>query len=176
MSAVRLDGAWQGRPLDLWPALRIVERVGSDVMPVDVGTTEGRLTLTAYVWPDQTARHERLRGALAIAGETPVEVRRQDAVSFAGAVELREGTTTVLWHSVMWQYLSHAEQDAVTARIEELGAAATDTAPFAHLLLEPTRRTPDSEHDFLVVLTEWPTGERRILGESSGHGIPTTWE
>ncbi len=176
MSPVRLAGAWQGRPLDLGAALRIVERVGSDVMPVDVGTTEGRLTLTAYVWPDQTARHERLRGALAIAGETPVEVRRQDAVSFAGAVELREGTTTVLWHSVMWQYLSHAEQDAVTARIEELGAAATDTAPFAHLLLEPTRRTPDSEHDFLVVLTEWPTGERRILGESSGHGIPTTWE
>lgn len=175
-SAVRLEGAWQGTPLDPWPGLEIVERVGSDVMPVDVGTTEGRLTLTAYVWPDQTARHERLRGAFAIADETPVQVRRQDAVSFAGAVELREGTTTVLWHSVMWQYLSHAEQDAVTARIEELGAAATDTAPFAHLLLEPTRRTPDSEHDFLVVLTEWPTGERRILGESSGHGIPTTWE
>ena len=44
------------------------------------------------------------------------------------------------------------------------------------VLLEPTRRTPGSEHDFLVVLTEWPTGERRILGASVGHGIPTTWE
>ena len=173
---MRLDGAWQGPPLDPWPDLEIVERVGSDVMPVDVGTTEGRLTLTAYVWPDQTARLERLRGAFALAAQTPVEVRRQDAVSFAEAIELREGTTTVLWHSVMWQYLSRAEQDAVTARIEELGAAATDTAPFAHLLLEPTARTPDSEHDFLVVLTEWPTGERRILGDSPGHGIPTTWE
>lgn len=175
-SAVRLEGAWAGRAHAPWPDLQVVERVGSDVMPVDVGTTEGRLTLTAYVWPDQTARHERLRGAFAVAQETPVEVRRQDAVSFVDAIELREWTITVLWHSVMWQYLSHAEQDALNARIKLLGAEATDDAPFAHLFLEPTRRTPDSEHDFLVVLTEWPTGERRILGDSSGHGIPTTWE
>jgi hypothetical protein len=175
-SAVRLDGAWRGRRLDPWPDLAIVERHGSDVMPVDVSTTEGRLTLTAYVWPDQTARHERLRGALALAERTPIEVRRQDAVSFADAIELRAGCTTVLWHSVMWQYLSRDEQDALTGRIEALGAAATDEAPFAHLFLEPTRRTPDSEHDFLVVLTEWPTGERRILGDSAGHGIPTTWD
>ena len=175
-SPVRLDHAWQGRPLEPWPGLEIVERVGSDVMPVDVGTTEGRLTLTAYVWPDQTVRLERLRGAFALAARTPVEVRRQDAVSFAEAIELRDGTTTVLWHSVMWQYLSRADQDALTARIEALGAAATETAPFAHLFLEPTRRTPESEHDFLVVLTEWPTAERRILGEAHPHGLPATWE
>ncbi|MGZ5418611.1 MAG: DUF2332 domain-containing protein [Nocardioides sp.] len=174
-AVVRLDGAWQGRPLRPWPDLEIVERVGSDVMPVDVATTEGRLTLTAYVWPDQTVRHERLRGALALAEQTPVEVRRQDAVSFAEAIELREGTTTVLWHSVMWQYLTAEDQAAVTARVEALGAAATDDAPFAHLFLEPTRRTPDSPHDFLVVLTEWPSGERGILGDSAGHGIPTVW-
>jgi hypothetical protein len=174
-SPVRLDPAWQGRPPAPWPGLEIVERLGSDVMPVDVGTTEGRLALTAYVWPDQAARLERLRGAFALADRTPVEVRRQDAVSFAAAIELREGTATVLWHSVMWQYLPRADQDAVAARIDELGAAATDTAPFAHLFLEPTRRTPDSDHEFLVVLTEWPSGQRRILGRAHPHG-PATWD
>lgn len=175
-SAVRLEGAWRGRALTPWADLEIVERVGSDVMPVDVTTTEGRLTLTAYVWPDQTHRHERLRGAFEIAQRVPLEVRREDAVSFVQGLGLQSHSTTVLWHSVMWQYLSVDEQAAVSARIAGLGEQATAEAPFAHLFLEPTRRTPDSPHDFLVVLELWPRGERRILGDSAGHGMPTTWE
>lgn len=175
-SAVRLDDAWRGRQLTPWPDLEIVERVGSDVMPVDVSTTEGRLTLTAYVWPDQTVRHERLRAALALAQRLPFEVRRQDAASFVEDLELRDGTTTVLWHSVMWQYVDRAEQDKLSARVEALGAAATEAAPFAHLALEPTRRTPESDHEFLVAVTEWPAGERRILGKAHPHGVPVTWE
>ena len=170
------EGAWQGTSLEPWPDLRIVERLGSDVMPVDVATTEGRLTLTAYVWPDQAARLERLQGALRVAQDFPAEVRRQDAVSFVRDIELVEGRTTVLWHSVMWQYLSADDQKSVTAGVNELGASATAQMPFAHLFLEPTRRAPSSDHEFLVVLELWPTGQRRFLGTSVGHGIPTTWE
>jgi hypothetical protein len=175
-SDVRLEVAWRGRRLTPWPDLRIVERLGSDLMPVHVTTTEGRLILTAYVWPDQTHRLERLRGALAVAQQVALEVRAQDAVAFVDEVELREGTTTVLWHSVMWQYLDAGAQAAVTSRVEHLGARATREAPFAHLFLEPTRRAPAAEHEFLVVLELWPTGERRVLGTSVGHGMPTTWE
>jgi hypothetical protein len=145
-------------------------------MPVDVRAPEGRLVLTAYVWPDQTHRLDRLRGALDLARRTPVVVRREGAARFADGVDLRPGATTVLWHSVMWQYLDPAEQDAVTARIEALGSQATDEAPFAHLFLEPMRRTPDSPHEFLVVLELWPYGERQVLGSSAGHGLPTVWE
>jgi len=135
-------------------------------MPVDVTTTEGRLTLTAYVWPDQTHRLERLRGALDLAQRTPVEVRREGAVSFVDGVEPSAGTTTVLWHSVMWQYLTRDEQATVHARIRTLGEQATPDAPFAHLFLEPTRRAPGSEHEFLVVLELWPSGRRRIIGSN----------
>ncbi|HET6627364.1 MAG TPA: DUF2332 domain-containing protein [Nocardioidaceae bacterium] len=175
-SPVRLDGAWRGRPLRPWPDLRIVERLGSDVSPVDVTTAEGRLTLMSYVWPDQTARFDRLRGALRVSDGLRVEVRRQDAVSFVRGIEPVEGVTTVLWHSVMWQYLSAADQAATSAAVDDLGASARETAPFAHLFLEPGRRTPGSDHEFLVVLCLWPGGERRILGTSVGHGVPTTWE
>ncbi len=175
-SAVHLQDAWRGRPLEPWTDLQVTERLGSDVMPVDVRTTEGRLTLTAYVWPDQAERLERLRGALAVAQATPVEVRRSAARDFVGQLELRPRHVTVLWHSVMWQYLDDDEQRDVTARIDRLGAAATEEAPFAHLVLEPMRRAPDAEHEFLVVLTEWPTGERRVLGTSRGHGVPTAWD
>lgn len=175
-SAVHLNDAWRGRPLEPWPGLEVVERLGCDVMPVDVRTTEGRLTLTAYVWPDQRERLERLRGALAVAQETLVEVRRSSARDFVGQIALRPGHVTVLWHSVMWQYLDDDEQRDVTAAIDRLGAEATDGAPFARLVLEPLRRSPESEHEFLVVLTEWPTGERRVLGTSRGHGVPTDWD
>jgi hypothetical protein len=76
----------------------------------------------------------------------------------------------------MWQYLGREEQDRVRAGIETLGERATSSAPFAHVFLEPTRRTPESDHEFLVVLETWPTGERRFVGTSAGHGVPTDCE
>uniref|UniRef100_UPI002B26EAD2 DUF2332 family protein n=1 Tax=Nocardioides sp. TaxID=35761 RepID=UPI002B26EAD2 len=157
-----------------WP--RLVERLGSDVMPIDVATTEGRLGLTAYVWPDQQARHERLRGALALADRTPVHVRRAGAAELVDDLGLSEGSLTVLWHSVMWQYLDTAEQDHVRRRLDALGEQATPGAPFAHLFLESTRRAPGREHEYLVVLESWPAGTRRVLATSRGHGLPTDWE
>jgi hypothetical protein len=175
-SPVRLEDCWRGRPVVPWPDLSLVERLGSDVAPVDVSTTEGRLTLTSYVWPDQRQRLERLRNAFAVAQRHPVTVRRADALSFVRDIELREGTTTVLWHSVMWQYLSVPDQEAVTARVEALGAAASEQSPFAHLAAEPARRTPGGVHEFLVLLRLWPGGDRRVIGTTVGHGLPTTWE
>lgn len=176
---VRLAGAWTGPgPWTgreaTWPT--VVERIGSDVMPVDVATTAGRLTLTAYVWPDMTARHERLRGALRTATEVPIEVRAQGAREFVDGLEPAGGTMTVLWHSVMWQYLDRAEQDDVLARIETIGAAATSRAPFAHLSLEPRRRTPEDDHEFWLVLRRWPGGDTRFLARSRGHGVPVDWQ
>jgi hypothetical protein len=173
---VRLPGAWRGRPLRPWPELQVLERLGSDLAPLDVSRREDQLTLMSYVWPDQAERLARLEDAIRTARTVPAEVRHQDAVSFVRDIELVEGTTTVLWHSVMWQYLPAADQQAVTSRIEELGAAASETSPFAHLSLEPARRTPGSGHEFLVVLRLWPTGARRIIGASVAHGVPTTWE
>ncbi len=175
-SPVRLEPAWQDAELEPWPDLRVVERLGSDVMPVDAGTTEGRLALTAYVWPDQTIRHERLRGALRLAQQSPPDIHRQGAADFLADLELVDGTTTVLWHSVMWQYLSGQEQGRATERIDELAARATEGSPFVHLTFEPTRRTPESDHEFLVVLRTWPGGQRRVLGRAPPHGVPVIWE
>jgi hypothetical protein len=175
-SPVVLDPAWVGRPLEPWPDLAFVERLGSDVGPIDATSPEGRLALTAYVWPDQRARLERLRGALDLAQRHPVTVQRVGAADFIERLEVRPGTVTVLWHSVMWQYIGADEQARARAAIDALGGTATDEAPFAHLFLEPTRRTPESRHEFLVVLETWPGGEQRVLGPAAPHGLPTTME
>jgi hypothetical protein len=170
-----MDGAWAGDPLPDASPLRIVERHGSDVAPVDVTTTEGRLLLTSYVWPDQVARFERLRAALDVAARVPATVRTATAAEAVAELTPEPGTWTVLWHSVMWQYLDKAEQAAVEDLLEQAGRRATDDAPLAHLELEPRRPAPGEEHRFLVTLRTWPGGGTRVLGEAAPHGLPVRW-
>ena len=106
--------------------LQVVERGGCDVSPVDVTTEDGRLTLTSYVWPDMTARHARLAGAISLARERPVPVERADAASYVERLTTMPGRLTVLWHSVMWQYVPVPQQERVSARLEEIGRTASD--------------------------------------------------
>lgn len=172
-SQVRIEQAWLGRRLDPAAQPDVVERLGCDLRPVDVTTPQGRLALTAYVWADMRVRFDRLRDAFAVAAHVPVDVRRQGAADFLRGLDLTEGTTTVVWHSVVWQYLPAAEQAAVTTRLEELGAGAGASRGLAHVSVEPVRRDP--EPVFEVWVRQWPGGERRVVGTSVPHGVPTTW-
>jgi hypothetical protein len=175
-SPVVLRDPWRGPPPPLRPRLEVVERLGCDLAPVDPTTTEGRLLLTSYVWPDQRERLDRLRGALQLAAEVPASLEAVGAATFLDRLALQDGTTTVLWHSIMWQYLDHAERARVSARLDELGAQASDRAGFAHLAFEPRRRSPDAMHECLVVLQTWPGGVEQVLGQAEPHGLPTSWE
>lgn len=175
-SAVVLRDPWIGPEPPLQGTLVVVERLGCDLAPVDPTTTEGRLRLTSYVWPDQPERLARLRGALAVAAEVPASVEASGAADFLDRLTLRDGTTTVVWHSVMWQYLEPGERARAETRLAALGSQASNAAGFAHLALEPRRRTPGAEHEFLVTLQSWPGGEERLLGSAAPHGLPTTWE
>ncbi|EUA53159.1 hypothetical protein I550_4791 [Mycobacterium intracellulare 1956] len=65
-SPVAIDDAWRGA-LPPGRDVRIAERCGYDIAPIDVGDTDGELTVLSYVWPDQAARLARLRGAIEVA-------------------------------------------------------------------------------------------------------------
>lgn len=175
-SPVVLRDPWRGPTPPLADQVHVVERLGCDLAPVDPTTTDGRLSLTAYVWPDQRERLERLRGALDLAARVPATVETAGAADFLDRLELQSGTTTVVWHSVMWQYLSPDERARAEARLAELGARAGAQGGLVHLSLEPRRRAPGAEHEFLVVLQTWPDGEQQVLGSAAAHGLPTTWE
>ncbi|WIM87537.1 DUF2332 family protein [Candidatus Mycobacterium wuenschmannii] len=174
-SPVSIDDAWQG---ELLPAadLEIVERHGYDIAPLDAAGTDGELTLLSYVWPDQQARLDRLRGAISVARRVPATLHRRNATEAVAGLELAGGTLTVLWHSIMWQYLSLPEQSTIEAAIDKIGARAGPDSPFAHLTLEPHRRTPDSEIEFVVRVRSWPGGDSRLLAACSPHGPPVVWE
>jgi hypothetical protein len=176
-SPVRLRRPWRGT----FPAydvdLDIVTRAGCDPAPLDPSDEADRLTLLSYVWPDQLDRIERLRGALLIAAVRPLVVEALPASAFLER-ELAEptpGVATVVWHSVVRQYLERDERAAVDDVLAAAGARATDDAPLVRLSLEPEKKKAQSTFRFLVELTAWPDGESRLLAECLGHGPPVTW-
>ena len=168
-SPVVLAGGWQGDPP---PASRIevVERVGGDISPVDPMTPDGRLRLTAYVWPDQADRLGRLRGAFTLAAELPAELRAEPASATLDHTQLLRGTWTVLWHSIFRQYLSETQRAELADGVAALGATATTRARFAYIYLEQSRAGGCP-----VTLITWPGGHRRVLGTAPAHGLPVRW-
>jgi hypothetical protein len=176
VSPVRLVDPWRGAqpPYDVVPS--IVERAGCDSAPLDPATPQGRLTLTSYVWADQVHRLERLRGAFEVAARSPVAVQRADASDFlrdrlAGPAQ---GAVTVVWHSVVRQYLSPAERDAVDTVLRDAGARASPGAPLVHVGLEP-ERVGEGDYSFRVRTTRWPGGHTVLAADCQGHGPPVTW-
>ncbi|MDN5726208.1 MAG: DUF2332 domain-containing protein [Propionibacteriales bacterium] len=176
-SPVVFESAWTGRVPSI--ELRIAERVGCDIAPVDASTEAGAITLTSYVWPDMSERLARLRGALRVARRVPAGVRGEDAVSFLNGVSLAAGHITVVWHSIMCQYLSRPDRAAIEARLAELGPPATRTAPLAHLSFEPhsVPAGTDEHHryEFRIDLQTWPDGGARTLGTATPHGRDLIW-
>lgn len=174
-SPVRLRAPWRGR-FPAYVPLEVVTRAGCDPAPLDPGSEEDRLTLTSYVWADQVDRFERLRNALQVAAARPVPVERLLASAFL-ARELAEpvpGVATVVWHSVVRQYLTGEERVEVDRLLAEAGARAAPDAPVFRLSLEP-ERVAGSTFRFLVELTGWPGGRPEVLAEALGHGPPVTW-
>jgi hypothetical protein len=167
-SPVRLEFEIEGEPPSLPPTVEIAARHGCDASPIDPTTEEGRLTLLAYIWPDQAERIARMQAALKVASELPVEVDREPAASWTKQLlsEPTPGQATILYHSIVMQYLSDEEQNAFRANVQAAGEQATKEAPLAWLRLEPGGERAD------VHLTTWPDGETRHIARVGYHGRP----
>jgi len=169
-SPVRMPDGWLGQP----PAVRpvdVVSRTGGDLSPVDPLGEDGRLRLSAYVWADQVVRMKRLRGALDLAAQIPADLRAEPASATIAGISLVPGTWTVLWHSIMQQYLDAEQARELAAGVAAVAATATESARFAHVTLELVRGTPQTP----VEVTAWPAGTCRRLGTAPPHGLPVTW-
>lgn len=164
-----LDFELDGGPAPALPTrFEIAERRGCDATPIDPGTEEGRLTLLTYVWPDQAERVTRMRAALEVAGEVPIRLDREPAAPWARRMlaEPAPGQATVVYHSIVSQYLSDEERTALFETIRAAGERATPDAPLAWLRMEPV------DDRAALDLTLWPGGEDRRLARVGYHGTP----
>ena len=141
---------------------------------VDPATEEGRLTVMSYVWPDQRDRLAALRGALEVAARVPAKVERADAADWLAAklAQPARGVATVVFQSIVWQYLSVEDQERVRRTIEEGGSRATSDMPLAWLRFEPSADRMCCE----VRLRSWPgRSDDRLLATAGYHGRPVRW-
>jgi hypothetical protein len=172
-SAVRLRPAWSGPLPPLDASVVIASRAGCDVSPLDLALPETRLRLRSYVWADQPDRLARVEAAIGVAVAENIRVERADAAAWA-ARELAAaapGHATVLYHSIMWQYLPAETRGALRSTIENAGARATADAPVAWLRFEP----PTAEDHPELRLTCWPGGVEQQLATAHPHGNHVTW-
>lgn len=167
-----LDCEWRGAKLDSRGELRVASRRGCDIAPIDLHERSAQLRLESFFWPDQLERLARLRAACACARASGVSVEAMRAIDWLGR-ELAVVTprqTTLLFHSVMWQYVPEEERGRIRALMSERGAEATSEAPLAWLRME-SRSYEHCE----VRLRTWPSGEERLLARAHHHGAWVEW-
>ncbi len=169
-SPVRLGDRFDPAP-PLGAAAEVVERRGCDAQPLDLASDAHRETLLACTWPDQVERFAQLGAALDVAARDPVAIDRAAAGEW---LERRlaapvPGAATVVFQSLVLQYLDDAERARVRDVIEAAGAAATAAAPLAWLRMEPGGELAD------VRLRTWPGGEDALVARAGYHGRPVRW-
>jgi len=168
-SPVKLEFELEGAQAPAFPAaIEIVSRRGCDASPIDPTTSEGELTLLTYIWPDQAERIARMKSALEVARDEPAELERETASTWARRMlaEPVSRQATVIYHSIVSQYLGDAERQSLFDGIREAGERATAEAPLAWLRMEPVDDRADVE------LTLWPGGETRRIARVGYHGSP----
>ena len=173
---------WRPPPAGANAALHVTRRAGCDAHPVDLRQAAEGLRLASFIWPDQHERLARLHAARrAVAGWMQASgsfVERLAAADFV-ARELASpapGHTTVLMHSVVWQYISAHEQAAIQATVQAAAARAHAAAPLAWLRFEPA--APDSGVELRCRL--WcgagaGDGEDQLLARAHPHAAHIDW-
>lgn len=172
-SAVEIACAWSGALPPLDADLRIAARAACDRNPLDPASWEDRNRLLAYIWPDQSARLARLEAALDHAAARGWSVERADAADWLEAKldVLPEGQATVVFHTIVWQYLGDETRGRVAAALADASTRATTDAPLAWARMEA-----DGERDTAGLrLTLWPGGEERAIGRADFHGRFVRW-
>ena len=171
---MRFAPEWRGAPPPDQP-ISFAGLRGCDVAPVDLRDPVQALRLKAYIWPEHTVRFARLEAAIASANQCPPDLVRMTAADFVEQQLDRPqepGTTRVLIHSIVWQYVPKDQQARVRAAMEEAGRRASAEKPLAWVALEANRTLLN--HGLTV--RRWPGGgEETLLAAAHAHGAWLEW-
>lgn len=172
-SSLTLKPEWKGNTPTL-ASVEISDRAGCDINPLDPTSAQDALRLRSYVWADQTDRHDRLNKALQIAGQYPVKVDREDAVTWLSSklAKLDHSVCTVIYSTIAWQYLPQAARAAGEELIVRQALQAKDkNADLAWLRFEADGQTPGAA----IRLQLWSKDVDAVLGRADFHGRWVDW-
>lgn len=173
-SALTFDSTWWRPPAPMLDAnLTVTAAHASDISPIDVSDPAGRNQMMSFVWPDQRVRRERLQAAIDVALAHPLRVEQADAgqwIADALSGPLPQGVATVVFHSIVWQYLPAATRTMLRGSLQRAGEGATSASPLLWLRMEP-----DTLERAELRLTTWPGGEDELIAYVGYHGSDITW-
>ena len=163
-----------GPPSSLFErAPTVRSRLGIDRAPVDVRDEHQALFLESFVWADQAARLDRLRGAIALARREPPPLLAGDYVELLPRVLADRPTDglTIVYHSASTGYLRDDERRRLESAIEEAGEAG----PLAWVSYEFLEEEEPGFERFALDVRTWPAGETQRLARVDGHGNRMRW-
>jgi hypothetical protein len=173
-SPVHIAPQWRGAPPPAAGAVAIAAAQGVDLRPLDPADFATRERLLSFVWADQPARAARLESALAIAQRFPPRIERADAAGWLAArlgQPQPAGLCRVVMHSMVAQYLSEADREAMLGSLHGAGRQATAERPLAWISFEWTR----DRREVQLWLTCWPGGTARQLATCHPYGDWIDW-
>lgn len=171
-AAVTLEPRWDGPPPPD-ATVEVVSRRGVDLNPIDLADPATRERLLAFVWPEQQDRVARLEAAIAAFVADPVALDSGDAADWVEAnVAPVIGVTTVVFHSIAYQYFPAETQARIKAHMARAGAAASPSTPLAWLRYELDDASVAALPTLRLKL--WP-GDDRQLGIAHPHGASVRW-
>jgi hypothetical protein len=172
-SLVRIVPLWKGPPPPSGPIV-LARAEGVDLKPLDPSCAATRERLQAFVWADQHARAERLAQALDLAMRFPPNVQKGHAIQWLEqrlAEKQPSGRRRAVVHSMLIQYLSADEQQAIDTLMADAGKRADSSRPLCRIGFE---WTPD-RREVQLNLTVWPQGQTRTLALCHPYGNSVTW-
>jgi len=160
---------WTG-PVPASALIRVADRRGVDLNPLDITDPTQTLRLFAYLWPDQPHRMALTRAAIAAQTAT---IDGGDAIDWLETrlSQPQKGHLHLIYHTVAWQYFPDQTQQRGTALIEAAGARATDSEPLAWFGMESDGDTKGAA----LTLRLWPGDQHIPLGRADFHGRWINW-
>jgi hypothetical protein len=125
--------------------------------------------LLAFVWPDQTARLERLQRAIEVARRDPPELIRGDYVAALPALlrDRVEGAQLVVFQTASTMYLDRPGAERLRAALHEAGGHEP-------LVFVTTGRAPDDD-GFALEVERFPGGRPERVAVFDFHGAWLDW-
>jgi hypothetical protein len=164
-----------------WRDISIATRAACDQNPLDYNDPEQRLRLRSYIWADQTARLERLNAALVLARGQGHKVEKADAAEWVRrklSGDLPLGSS-VIYHSVFYQYPPREVRAAIRDAIEEGGSRTTADRRLAWVRFEPESVVggPRGSTRYVLNVVSWNGGKRgeATLADVDPHGRTMVW-
>lgn len=173
-SALRFMGDWFDNSPDVpLTGARVINRRGTDISPIDISDPDHQVRLLSFIWPDQKLRFQRSREAIEIAKVHRPNVDDESADTWLETHLARRERATVIFHSIVWQYLGTERQKSIRETISRFGSESSPQAPLVWARMEPAGPVADVQVDVWDGTSAAPVHSR--LAEIGYHGQNMRW-